>query len=48
LGEPPGSAAPSSYNGQPGRAIVLKFTAPGTVPGKTTSFLIGDTALKAS
>ena len=40
--------APSSYNGRPGRVIVLKFTATGTVSGKTTSFLIDDTALKAS
>ena len=40
--------SPSSYHGQPGQQITLKFTATQTLSGHTTSFLIDDTALNAS
>jgi serine protease len=42
------SLSPGSYQGQPNHTVVIKFTGTDTVSGKSTSFLIDDTALSAS
>jgi serine protease len=40
--------SPSSYHGQPGQEITLKFIGTDTLSGHTTSFFIDNTALNAS